>query len=414
MILRLAAEHPSASYSITASLASASLPEGYLISEAAAKVEVSITPLKAEIKTNDANAEIGRDAALTVALDFASPAEFNVSLGISGGEGGQYQLLDSTGGILSGCDAPDGVCAVPIAADTAAAVIALRILKPGEADINIAVINYSLGTNAPYTVQGGAAAVGILSALAAGIAGTDADEGQTAEIKITIPRATPSALPVRVKVSGDAVKGTRESAYADGSDYQLFANGAPLNCPVDPAPDSAALLCDVMIAANAKAATITLTAHLDGQAEDTESLAFEILAHANAPAYAPSTDANADINIVNTEFAFGFDDASARTSSENRLLELVMSPVGVTLIGGLTVNINTENTGGGLQATRGVDYQIIGCDAAACEFIIGGSDDNLILKVTLLLDSTDESAPEFFRLRIADGEGYAPSSPRFY
>ncbi len=413
LMLRLAAEHPSASYSITASLALASLPEGYLISEAAAEAEVSITPLKAAIKTNDANAEIGRDAALTVSLDFASPAEFNVSLGISGGEGGQYQLLDSTGGILSGCDAPNGVCALPIAADTDAAVIALRVLTPGEAEINIAVINYSLGTNAPYTVQGGAAAVGVLSALAAGIAGTDADEGQTAEIKITIPRATPSVLPVRMKVSGDAVKGTRESAYANGSDYQLFADGAPLNCPKDPAPDSAALLCDVMIAANAKAATITLTAHLDGQAEDTESLAFEILAHANAPAYAPSTDANADINIVNTEFAFGFDDASARTSSENRLLELVMSPVGVTLTGGLAVNINTENTGGGLQATRGIDYQIIGCDAAACEFIIGGSDDNLILKVTLLLDSTDESAPEFFRLRIADGEGYAPSPPDF-
>ena len=412
LMLRLAAEHPSASYSITASLALASLPEGYLISEAAAEAEVSITPLKAEIKTNDANAEIGRDAALTVALDFASPAGFNVSLGISGGEAGQYQLLDSTGGILSGCDAPNGVCAVPIAADTDAAVIALRVLKPGEAEINIAVINYSLGTNAPYIAQGGAAAVGVLSALAAGIAGTDADEGQTAEIKITIPRATPSALPVRMKVSGDAVKGARESAYANGSDYQLFADGAPLNCD-DPAPDSAALLCDVIIAANAKAATITLTAHLDGQAEDTESLAFEILADSNAPAYAPSTDANADINIVNTEFAFGFDDASARTSSENRLLELVMSPVGVTLIGGLTVNINTENTGGGLQATRGIDYQIIGCDAAACEFIIGGSDDNLILKVTLLLDSTDESAPEFFRLRIADGEGYAPSPPDF-
>ena len=302
--MRLAAEHPSASYSITASLASASLPEGYLISEAAAKAEVSIAPLKAAIKTNDANAEIGRDAALTVALDFASPAEFNVSLGISGGEAGQYQLLDSTGGILSGCDAPNGVCAVPMAADTDAAVIALRVLKPGEADINIAVINSS-EANAPYIAQGDAAAVGILSALAAGIAGTDADEGQTAEIKITIPRATPSVLPIRMKVSGDAVKGTRESAYANGSDYQLFADGAPLNCDA-PAPDSAALLCDVMIAANAKAATITLTAHLDGQAEDPESLAFEILADSNAPAYAPSTEDNADINIVNTEFALVF------------------------------------------------------------------------------------------------------------
>ena len=282
LMLRLTAEHPSASYSITASLASASLPEGYLlISEAAAEAEVSITPLKAAIKTDDANAEIGRDAALTVALDFASPAEFNVSLGISGGEAGQYQLLDSTGGILSGCDAPNGVCALPMAADTAAAVIALRVLTPGEADINVAVIN-SLEANAPYIAQGGAAAVGILSALSAGIAGTDADEGQTAEIKITIPRATPSALPVRMKVSGDAVKGTRESAYANGSDYQLFADGAPLICDA-PAPDSAALLCDVIIAANAKAATITLTAHLDGQAEDPEPLAFEILAHANAP-----------------------------------------------------------------------------------------------------------------------------------